>query len=307
MLLRRANADSLYPLFGLLAVLSSFCIHLNTVPYNDQHRWPVFVGAHHKAGLTLMLKLFGAWSGDNNIATHWCGLNSCSDFVGKVCVQRVMSAAQFASLPTPRYFVHSIRDPMEVVVSAYQYHKHALVEQEPWLNVTLGSPEEDRWTKACPAMLGGLEKIRASSPPKRYQEYLQSVSTREGLLVEFEHSIAQTIAEMVGIYLGGVSDANTITLRLEDVSRDFNGTMERLFGFLGETHEQRLADVALASQFDLRLHPNNPAAGVSWNHVSTASDKPALRAVLASSDACLQIAELQKKLGYEPVVCDLQS
>jgi hypothetical protein len=118
---------------------------------------------------------------------------------------------------------HMIRDPRDVVVSAYFYH---LRTDEAWCHRP--SPE-----------YGGLG----------YQAYLRSLPRTEGLMVEIERCASTVIRDMVA---WSPTVEGFHEMRYETLLEDENEGFRRLFTHYGFTAEATERCVGLAERFSLK-------------------------------------------------------
>jgi hypothetical protein len=117
---------------------------------------------------------------------------------------------------------HLIRDPRDVVVSAYHYH---LWTHEKWVHIP--SPE-----------YGGIS----------YQEYLRSLSPKDGIAAEIRRSAGLDLADM-GAW--DYSQPDFLELRYEDLVADEAYQFGRIFRHYGfsESAVERCVDLALRFSF----------------------------------------------------------
>jgi hypothetical protein len=127
---------------------------------------------------------------------------------------------------------HMIRDPRDVVVSAYFYH---LRTTEPWAQ----EPQEE---------YGGLG----------YRAYLQQFGRHEGLLAEIRRSAPTVIADMTR---WDYEDPRFLELRYEDLIADERTGFNRLFEFYGFTPWAVATSVKIALGFSLR-NPRKKSAHI---------------------------------------------
>jgi hypothetical protein len=99
---------------------------------------------------------------------------------------------------------HVIRDPRDVVVSGYHYHR--------WT--------EEEWVHRPYARWGGLS----------YHDYLAARDEHDGLLAEIERSARSDLAEMAR---WDYAQPEFLELRYEKVLEDESGTFAELFRFYG--------------------------------------------------------------------------
>jgi hypothetical protein len=150
----------------------------------------------------------------------------------------------------PYRAVRLIRDPRDIWVSGYLYHRHCA---EEWCTNTdidptppIGWPRVDHafahrsedWKRAYLDRLDG----------RSYQQNLLERSPDDGLDFELEGYTGCTLAAMREWVLNGV---DAMDVRLEDVTADFDGTMTRIFEHFGFTPEQREAALEVARTEDV--------------------------------------------------------
>ena len=183
-----------------------------------------------------------------------------------------------------------IRDPRDLVVSGYFYHKRGA---EAWVN--LEAPTAEDWYFANGNVPEGL-RARAGSRLARsgagshsFSQYLQSVPEEEGLLAELE--FRQYHLESMADWPARHTDI--VTYRYEDIVGDEARVFSELFAFYGLSPIER----ALCSWFVERYsiarmaadaHVRNPASG-QWRQHFTPRVRQAFDA---------KYAGLVKLLGY---------
>jgi hypothetical protein len=174
-----------------------------------------------------------------------------------------------------------IRDPRDLVVSGYFYHRRGA---EPW--VTMPTPGESDWYFANGNIPGGL---RASG--MSFSGYLSSLSEEEGLLAELE--FRRHHFESMAAWPAAHPDI--VTYRYEDVVADGPRVFRELFGFYGMSALERWLGAWFARRHSAQRrtadpHIRNPASG-QWRQHFT----PRVREVF---DA--EWAHLVERLGYPP-------
>jgi hypothetical protein len=117
---------------------------------------------------------------------------------------------------------HLIRDPRDVIVSSYFYHRWT---SESWVHVP-----DPRY--------GGLS----------LQEYLRSMSKADGLMAEVRRYLNREAPEVVAWNYG---QPDILELRYEEVLADEDGTFRRMFGFLGFSADgiDRAVSIARSQSF----------------------------------------------------------
>ena len=240
----------------------------------------IVVGTHHKTGTVLLAKTFRVAAKmmgvprakSNRTLSSMCGELLTHGAPGVCIIEHVTSkdvqdwllSATSQAPTTP--FIHAVRDPLEMCVSAYQYH---LLGAEPWL----------------------VQPLRDLNGTTLQQHY-QSLSQAEGVRFECMR-MALELVETALVYNATRSLTNTLTLRLEDFSHHYDSTMGRLFTFLGSGPFVESL-VKAAAPFDLARAPAEDA-----RHVSASSSKQPLRDMVMSDPRLgTLLGELRELLGY---------
>lgn len=127
------------------------------------------------------------------------------------------SKIDLAGLRMPYKGTHMVRDPRDVLVSAYKYHKKS---DEPWLHEKKES-------------LGGVS----------YQQHLNRLSLEDGLLFELKNSTGDSLRLLRA---WGFDDPNILELRYEDVQADYEASFEKIFSHYGfeDKYKPLLLDIA---------------------------------------------------------------
>jgi hypothetical protein len=175
--------------------------------------------------------------------------------------------------------VRIVRDPRDIWVSGYLYHRHCA---EEWCTNTNFDPTPpitfprvdysfqhypERWKRAYLARLGG----------KSYQQNLRECDQERGLAFELAGYTGCTLDAMRGWRL---VLPDLLTVQLETVTRDFDGTLGATFrhlGFGGDECETAIElarphDIARMSDAAIARHPHIHSRTISkWrDFLSTA-------------------------------------
>lgn len=172
-----------------------------------------------------------------------------------------------------------IRDPRDLVVSGYFYHRRGA---EDW--VTMEAPSAADWYFANGFVPEGLSDRGMS-----FAQYLQSLPEEEGLLAELEfrkyHLEAMTAWP--------TSHPDIVTYRYEDTVGDQARVMQELFTFYRLSPLEKTLGAWLAKRYSIQKlaadpHVRNPVSGQWRKHFT-----PRVRRIF---DA--EYAGLVKLLGY---------
>jgi hypothetical protein len=200
-------------------------------------------------------------------------------------VQRLKAASvnnqvpDFSLLPSFKGS-HLVRDPRDLIVSGYFYHRRGA---EPWC--LKRNPKNADWKIVNGNVPSGLRQDQSLS------EYLQSVDQEQGLMAEIE--LRKFHLEAMERWPYG--RPNTLELRYENVIGNEVESFDRLTDFLGCSRSQkelalRYAEARSAKNMaTTSRHIRNPSAG-QWQEVFT----PAVKACFKE-----RYSNLLVKLGYE--------
>ncbi len=146
--------------------------------------------------------------------------------------------------------IRVIRDPRDIWVSGYLYHRHC---REFWCVNTdfdptapIGPPQVDfsfqhrpeRWKRRY------LQRLHGRS----YQQNLLDRSLSDGLAFELENFTSATLDAMRAWWL---DDPAVLTVRLEDIVHDFDGMMLTIFRHWGATETECAAALDVARTEDI--------------------------------------------------------
>lgn len=189
-------------------------------PFREAGRQPLLLHcAHHKAGTVWFLLVLRAVAERYGLRFQDLRGDPVADGTG-VAFQHD-SRIRLDGLGAVRAS-HMIRDPRDIVVSAYHYHRWT---DEEWAHVP--RPE-----------YGGLG----------YQEYLAGLDHEAGLAAEIRLR-APRIREMAA---WDYTDPRVLELRYEDAMADERGTFRALFRHYGFHHDAVERSVRLAARFSFR-------------------------------------------------------
>jgi hypothetical protein len=174
-----------------------------------------------------------------------------------------------------------IRDPRDLVVSGYFYHRRGA---EPWLRAE--APTEEDWYFANGRLPEGLKAARTS-----FAAYLQSLPKEEGLLAELEFRAPHL--ESMGRWPREHPDI--AVWRYEDIVGREATVFRELLGFYGVSPLERWLGLWFARRYSLGRrgadpHVRDPAAG-QWREHFTPRVREAFDA---------RYADLIRQLGYPP-------
>ncbi|MDF1819131.1 MAG: sulfotransferase domain-containing protein [Immundisolibacteraceae bacterium] len=152
-----------------------------------------------------------------------------------------------------------IRDPRDLIVSGYHYHKRGA---EPWCNIV--NPSIDDWR----VVNGNIPKNMGTT--HSYSSYLQSIDIEDGLLAEIEFR-KNHFSSMLQ---WPVNDERIKLFRYEDIIGQEKDVIDEMFiHYKASWIERRLSrflaqHYSASNQKNKTAHIRNPKSG-QWNEVFT--------------------------------------
>lgn len=172
-----------------------------------------------------------------------------------------------------------VRDPRDLVVSGYFYHRRGA---EPWTHIQ--SPTADDWYFANGFVPEGLRGSRMS-----FAEYLQSLPPEDGLLAELEFRTLhfESMARWPDRH------PHILTQRYEDILGNEVSAFRRIFDFYGLGSIERRLGLWFANRYSITKrsrdpHVRDPVSGQWRKHFT-----PRVKRAFDS-----RYAELIGRLGY---------
>merc|ERR1712194_305769 len=157
------------------------------------------------------------------------------------------------ALPNYR-FVHMVRNPANIIVSAYRYHSRPHVSSfERWIALPIRDKTnwEFNFKSLHPESLLSMQSMDAPHAQHRalldrfsqaiasgmsLQAYYRDAPQEEGILVEAYRSWDE-MKLMVDNYLQTREDPNTLHVHMEATVANFDASMRCVFNFLGESKQ----------------------------------------------------------------------
>lgn len=165
--------------------------------YNNHKHLMVF-GCHHKVGTSWFSKILAHVANEFELNFQYC---EQSDLViGRTDIFFQDHSRIFTSELNDYRGVHLIRDPRDLIVSGYHYHKWS---DEEWVNV----PRKD---------FGEMT----------YKEKINSLDQQNGLSFEMNHVGTETIQEMIN---WNYNDKNFLEVKYEDLLQDNKEVFRTIF------------------------------------------------------------------------------
>ena len=197
------------------------------VRLNKPKRVPIYLFGHHKCGTKLFGKIFLKMA----IEYGWSysSVNrKDSRIPNSDIVFFLNSRINPAELPEEYIGIHIVRDPRDILVSGYLYHKRTT---EPWctnknrqIKKKIDYPQVPN--SQMHRELSWKIKYLESLGKKSYKEILNERDELSGLLFELNNYCAWTLSDMKHSV---IDREKTVEIRFEDVMDDFEITMDKVF------------------------------------------------------------------------------
>ena len=144
--------------------------------------------------------------------------------------------------------VRFVRDPRDVIVSGFLYHRRCT---EEWCNIEPSGYSDLSYPKV-PWPLQHLSENEKRDwvdyqGGRSYQQNLLQLNQKDGLIFEMNGYARITINSM----LEWEDDSDTLTVRLEDFSRDFEGTLASMFKWIGLEGDVSKREIEFAKAHDI--------------------------------------------------------
>jgi hypothetical protein len=193
---------------------------------------PIYIFTHHKVSTVLMSNVFRKIS--NDLGLKYCKVyGHCEEAPSNADIVLFEHGLVSQSVLDSEFIgVHIRRDPRDIVVSGYLYHRHTT---EEWCtNVpdvsqeTVSSPQVDysiehmskEWKGSFIASLDGMS----------YQQKLLRLNKSDGINFEIDNYASWTID---ALQAWDYTNPKVMELKMEDISENFENIFLELFEFLG--------------------------------------------------------------------------
>lgn len=155
--------------------------------------------------------------------------------------------------------VHIIRDPRDMIISGYFYHKRA---GEPWCNYI--NPTDDDWSVVNARVPSALPADTS------FADYLNNVSIEEGLAaeIEFRRNHFESMMKWP------TDDPRVLTVKYEEILGNESDTFKKIYDFYGFPFHTKMAAMVYAGRYSaksarrLSTHIRNPSGG-QWKELFT--------------------------------------
>jgi hypothetical protein len=268
-------------LFSAAACAVRFLFFGRPSPFEHCHGdAPILVGTHHKTGTVLLKHIFLkevcpalGWKCSFDHHPVRCASPEDARAAGlQLCFLQHGVRFKIQDTQLPYRFIHAIRDPLEVVLSGYQYH---LTTTERWAN-----------------------RVERRYNGTTYRRYLNALSLDDGLRAELKHSLRDSLKTMPRLLNRTQAMPCTLTLRLEDFERQWGRTVGRIWDLLGVKSAAQVARLT-----KLVAKHNVYTAKRKYNrHVSNTSSRASMRQrIKRLPETYAKLVSVRARLGYPAV------
>jgi hypothetical protein len=201
-------------------------------------------------------------------------------------------------LDRPYRAIRMIRDPRDIWVSGYLYHRRCI---EEWcVNTDLNPTPPILWPRVDHSVAHWPEDWKRRYIDRlngrSYQANLLQRSQEDGFAFELDGYTGWTLATMAAWSL---NHADALDVKLEDVMADFDGAMLRIFDHFGFTAEQNQAALEVAGSEDIRRMDD---AAIADRPQITSRTISKWREMLSAAQIArfeARYGDLIRSLGYE--------
>jgi hypothetical protein len=164
---------------------------------------------HHKTGTHVMMKILHDVCHHFNLKFQYCPQNKLR-FDTDIWMEN-HSHIDFSKIHRPIIGTHMIRNPCDIIVSAYEYHK---ITNEKWAN------EKNK-------KLGNIS----------YKDTINKLKEKDGIYFEMKNQLFRESSKntIMDIYNWNYQRPNFLEIKYEDLMSDFNGTLTSIFKHYGFT------------------------------------------------------------------------
>ena len=258
----------------------------------------ILIFTYHKTGTTLFEKVFTDISRARGLKME--KVYGMAPFIDPRPDIVMVIHAQLGALPARAFRgIRSIRDPRDVLVSAYNYHKHCT---EKWCLSTDFDTTPPIQYPRVPAAFHHLRERWKRDYLKRLggMSYQQNVLTRDrgdGIAFELEN--------YVGVILDAMRswphrDPRIVDVKMEDTAADFDASLRGVFGHLGFAEAEIPGLLEIAATHDVGRMDD--AALDAEPHIH-GRERSKWRSFLTEAESVgfeRRYGDLVSMLGYEP-------
>jgi hypothetical protein len=216
---------------------------------------PIYLFCHHKTGTNLLSRVFR----DICLRERWSFVVEPYQVESPPDGDIVLfqnSTINPRLIKTPFFGIHMIRDPREVIVSGYFYHKKT---HEPWCISKDFNQEGPPTGWPVPMFMQHKSKVWAdnyisSLGGLSYREHLNQMSQEDGMTFEMKNLSSWTIRNMLDWQYDNPS---ILEIKMEDVRVDYDKAFSRMFDHLEFEPRRKRISMRCARYHDVgRMSPS---------------------------------------------------
>lgn len=210
---------------------------------------PIFIFGYHKCGTKLLGKVFLQLC----LKYGWTfkSIAGTTDEIPNVDVVFFLhSQVDYSKLPESYIGIHMVRDPRDIIVSGYLYHKRTV---EEWCtNKNFQTSEAIKYPQVPNSQMYRSEAWKTdylkSLNGKSYQEKINSFDEEDGILFEMNHYGQWTIEDMLK---WDFEKGNCLEIKFEDVMSNYDAEMMKVFTHCNLSEEQLKVAKGFADKEDM--------------------------------------------------------
>ena len=195
--------------------------------FNTHREVPIYIFGYHKSGTTLLGKVFK----EICLTCGWQYKSVAGSFDQLPSADVVFflhSQVDFSKLPKEYIGLHMVRDPRDIIISGYLYHKRTT---ETWCtNQNFQREKPIQYPQVPNSQLHRSEVWKKEYlkrlEPHSYQEKINSMDEEEGILFEMDHYGKWTLEDMLK---WDSEKADCLELKFEDVMSNYKQEMMKIF------------------------------------------------------------------------------
>lgn len=210
---------------------------------------PIYIFSYHKCGTKLLGKVF-----HNLSLKYGWEYKSVAGYVDKVPKSDVVfflhSQTNYDNLPEKYIGIHMVRDPRDIIISGYLYHKRT---DEAWcVNKNFQTEKQITYPQVPNSQMyrpetWKKEYIKTLSG-KSYQEKINSLNEEEAILFEMNHYGKWTIQDMLK---WNFEATNCLEIKFEDLMKSYDFEMMKIFKYCNFSSSQIKAAKTFADRENL--------------------------------------------------------
>lgn len=210
---------------------------------------PIYIFGYHKCGTKLLGKVFLQLS--LKYGWEYRSVAGSTDKIPDADVVFFLhSQIDDSKLPEKYIGIHMVRDPRDIIISGYLYHKRTT---EEWcVNKNFQTSEPIKYPQVPNSQMYRSQEWKVnylkSLEGMSYQEKINSLDQDEGIMFEMNHYGKWTIEDMLK---WDFDKANCLELKFEDVMSNYDNEMMKVFNHCGFSGEQLQVAKAYADKEDI--------------------------------------------------------